>query len=210
MTPISGEKEALRAEMRTRAGRQSPEDHKAESDAVCARIVGLLGSCRRVLLYAPLADEVDVWPLAAWMLARDIEVALPMVDWEREQMVAASYWGDEAELETTGPGIRQPRASEELDVYEPSSLDAVIVPGVAFDAAGGRLGRGGGYYDRYLSGPIGSVRAIGAGFTHQMVDNVPREPHDRMVDVLVTPAGVWMPGAAGDIGSDEAQAGEAR
>jgi 5-formyltetrahydrofolate cyclo-ligase len=67
--------------------------------------------------------------------------------------------------------------------------DVVIVPGVGFTRAGARLGRGGGHYDRLLSHC--AATSIGVAFDIQLVDELPTEPHDRPVDLVVTPGGVW-------------------
>jgi len=192
MTRISAEKDGLRAQMKALGQALTQGELRDQSRSICRWLSSELEPCPRVMLYVPTSSEVDVWPLASWLMDRKIEVALPRVDWTKQQMVAYAYSGDESALELKGPGIRQPPADAE--VYERDSLDAVVVPGVAFDAVGGRLGRGGGFYDRFLAGAPDSVRTIGVGFTHQFlsvrVDSVPREPHDQLMDAVVTPAGV--------------------
>jgi 5-formyltetrahydrofolate cyclo-ligase len=67
--------------------------------------------------------------------------------------------------------------------------DLVIVPGLAFTRAGARLGRGGGHYDRLLDGV--EATSLGVAFDIQLVDDLPLEPHDRGVDLVVTPSGLW-------------------
>lgn len=191
MMPLSVDKTALRAQMRALTSTLDPATQAGESRAICTALQRLLVPSRRVLLYAPLPGEVDIWPIFDWLLEHGIEPALPQVDWERETMAAASYDGVREALIPTGPGLVQP--ADHAEIFEPASLDVVVAPGLAFDASGGRLGRGGGYYDRFLAGIPERVRIIGVGFDAQVVDAVPREPHDRVMDVVVTGRGVITP-----------------
>jgi 5-formyltetrahydrofolate cyclo-ligase len=70
---------------------------------------------------------------------------------------------------------------------EPNLLDFVLVPGVAFDLQGNRMGYGAGFYDRLLSNPLLTAPRVSAFFSEQLVDQVPHEPHDLPVDILVMP-----------------------
>lgn len=79
---------------------------------------------------------------------------------------------------------------------EPEEIDLLVVPGLAFDTCGRRLGYGGGFYDEILSGFRGS--AVGFGYAEQLVAEVPCEPHDQSVDIFVTPSGVLRFGHRGD------------
>jgi 5-formyltetrahydrofolate cyclo-ligase len=177
------DKAALRAQSKQLVAAMNEQQRATESTGVCRRLETLLSARRRVLLYSPLATEINVWPMAYWLLERGIEVALPRVDWTRESMEAAAYEGD-GSLEATEFGLRQP--TEDAEVYESPSLDAVVAPGLAFDLDGGRLGRGGGYYDRFLAGMPDRVEIIGVCFLQQVLERVPLEPHDRRMDVVVT------------------------
>jgi 5-formyltetrahydrofolate cyclo-ligase len=80
-------------------------------------------------------------------------------------------------------------AAPEADV-DPAWPDVVIVPGLAFTAAGDRLGQGGGWYDRFLAGARADCVAIGVCFTEQVVDSLPVEPHDVAMSLVVTDRGV--------------------
>lgn len=80
------------------------------------------------------------------------------------------------------------------DDPDPSRIDVVVVPALAFTAEGHRLGQGGGWYDRFLVRIPSRVLTIGVGFAEQVVDELPVEPHDVPLDVIVTDAGVCRPG----------------
>ena len=80
--------------------------------------------------------------------------------------------------------IPEPRPG--LPLVDPATIDVVIVPGSAFDRAGGRMGYGGGFYDTFLTRLRPDARRIGIGFDLQVVERVPREAHDLCVDLIVT------------------------
>lgn len=92
-------------------------------------------------------------------------------------------------------GIREPlpEHAAERRVSNLSEISAVLVPGIAFSPSCQRLGRGGGFYDRFLSSLHGSVMTIGLAFNEQLEETLPTEQHDRLVDVLVTPSSIFVP-----------------
>lgn len=89
-------------------------------------------------------------------------------------------------LVETKYGLLEPRKKHPVP---PESLDVVIVPGLAFDSVGGRLGRGGGFYDRFLALARPPV-SIGVAFEEQIVDHIPLEPHDQQLSAIATPKGL--------------------
>lgn len=79
---------------------------------------------------------------------------------------------------------------EDDPVPDPAAVDVVVVPGIAFTRSGDRLGQGGGWYDRFLTGVRADCVTIGVGFGPQLLASLPTEPHDRRLDVVVTDQGV--------------------
>ncbi len=168
----------------------APERERA-SEILCARLEqwtrsgwlpGRANPSIAVYLASPYEANLD--ELIRSLLRREIAVAAPRVDLKRNRI---SFWllrSLEA-TETGAWGLREPPAWEPVE-----SPALLLVPGVAFDSRGGRLGMGGGWYDRLLSG---SVRSVGVAFDWQLVPDVPREAHDRPVDAVVTP-GAWFAG----------------
>lgn len=160
------------------------------SRAVAQRLLALpeLARASTVLLYAALAEEADLGTLIGPLHARAVTTVFPRVRGDRLELVAAS---DLRTLQLGYRGIQEPVGP----AVDPTTIDAVVVPGVAFDPHGGRLGQGGGHYDRLLpSLPETAVR-IGACFACQVVPAVPREPHDAVVDLVVTDRAVYRPPA---------------
>lgn len=88
-------------------------------------------------------------------------------------------------------GIREPTPDRGTGV-DPDRVDFALIPGVAFDLTGGRLGYGGGYYDRLLAGGLaGRASLVSGAFEVQIVDEVPVDPHDAPVDAVVTEEGIF-------------------
>jgi 5-formyltetrahydrofolate cyclo-ligase len=132
--------------------------------------------------FMPLPDEID--PLAAMQqwLDEGGRLAVPVSNWEARTMQAAEVRSlDETSFLVSDHGIREPH---DPVLLPPEELALVLVPGLAFDAAGGRLGRGGGFYDRFLAGV--SCPTVGVCHNCQIVSSIPADPHDRLVGCVVT------------------------
>ena len=137
----------------------------------------------RLVLYAALPDELPTGPLYEIARASGKILLWPrMAGRDRLEFAPCRRWED---LIPERYGVLAPPPEQESVELGPEDL--LLVPGVAFDLRGGRLGRGGGYFDRAL-GEIGEGGPLflGAGFEFQLVEEVPREPHDRAVDAVLT------------------------
>jgi len=143
-----------------------------------------LAGAERIALYAPLPDELSTSPLLASALAAGKHVLWPRLSAEGVLELAAAAPN---ELVRDGAGFLAPPLDEPAVALSPA--DVVIVPGVGFTRAGDRLGRGGGHYDRLLAHC--AAASIGVAFDIQLVGELPTEPHDRGVDLVVTPGGMW-------------------
>ncbi len=136
-----------------------------------------------VLCYAPLFDEPDIWPWVEQRLAVRGRVALLRFEAALGEYVPVEIEGRDGELSPGRFGVREPAAS--CLVVPWNRLDLVLVPGLAFDSSGGRLGRGRGFYDRVLT--RAATTACGVAFEEQLFPEVPLEAHDVRLDCLVTP-----------------------
>ena len=158
---------------------------QAAGQQVAERLAGApeFRACVRVVLYAELPDELPTRPL--YEIARACGKVLL---WPRTaaggrlEFAPCPRWED---LVPERYGVLAPPPAQESVALGPEDL--LLVPGVAFDLQGGRLGRGGGHFDRAL-GEIGEggPLSVGVGFEFQLVDEVPREIHDRAVGAVVT------------------------
>jgi 5-formyltetrahydrofolate cyclo-ligase len=180
-------KRSLRSEA-TALRRALPAEARERAAAAIAEHVRSLSEyarAPRVAAYAALPDEVPCDALVREVLASGRVLLLPRLAGEVLQFVAVS---DLAALRAGRFGVAEPSAT---DRGEPLAADdLVLVPGVAFDARGGRLGRGSGFYDRSLPRGAGAPVVFGVAFACQLVEAVPMAPHDRRVDGVVTERGV--------------------
>ena len=132
-----------------------------------------------IMLYSALPDEVPTQALMAELVAQGKTVLLPRVINEKD-MELRCYTGPQ-DLYKGAYGILEPTGERYTD-YE--AIDVAIVPGMAFDAEGHRLGRGKGYYDRFLS-RVPYLYKIGLCFSWQIVDHVPCDEHDMVMDEVI-------------------------
>jgi len=182
---LQAAKNMLRSQVRERLGQMTAEERIAAS--VLARQLlqqqPKWREARMLMLFAPLPEELDVWPLLAESLAAGKTVALPRFDPQTRQYCACEVRHPERDLRPGQFGILEPAGH--CPQFVLNRLDFVLVPGVAFDTRGCRLGRGKGFYDRLL--PAVSGVACGAAFDEQVFRQLPAEPHDAKVNCILTP-----------------------
>jgi 5-formyltetrahydrofolate cyclo-ligase len=140
-----------------------------------------------IALYAPKGTEVDTARIDAFARARGLRVAYPRVV-DGTKLLSFHETTIEA-LEDGHFSLREPRADS--PVTELSSVSAFIIPGLAFDRHGGRIGWGRGYYDVTLAAANPQALRIGLGFECQLVEQVPRDPHDVHLHYVVSEAAVY-------------------
>ena len=142
-------------------------------------------SATSILVYLADADELSVDPLVVEWIEAGITVAAPRVAARRGEMEAAKLTSlREEDLHRDRYGLRSPPA--DAPAIPADAFDLVLVPGVAFTMDGARLGRGGGYYDRWLSALPAETPRLGVCHAVQVVDHLVVEPHDRPVHRVVT------------------------
>lgn len=177
----------------------APEQWHSASAMASARLVEAIALARAkaVLFYMPTAKELDVGPAAEECLRRGLAVCLPRAAWHLHGAAATAHagepaispalvsnWGREQLVETKFGIFEPPAGAPAVDL---ARLDVVVVPGLAFDSKGARLGKGGGFYDRFLGQSGLRATTIGVGLDQQVVEEVPRDSWDIALDALVTP-----------------------
>lgn len=184
-------KAALRAEIRgRRAARTQPERAAAEralADVVLAE--RRLRAARRVACYVSAADEPGTGVLRARLRAAGTEVLLPVVDGDTLD------WAPDDDVLQPGPyGLPEPTAAR-LGPHAPATCDVLLLPALAADRAGTRLGQGAGFYDRSLATLPPGRRGLVVALLHDdellPAGAIAREPHDVPVDAVATPSG-WL------------------
>jgi len=179
-------KAALRAEIRAKLAALPVKLRRRAAEDLCARLrqSDLWSSANSILMFAPLSDEPDLLPLLEIALAAGKQVALPRFSPQTAGYVACQVCDLEHDQRVGKFGIREP--AENCPQIPTTQLDLVLVPAVAFDCRGNRIGRGKGFYDRLLA-DISSVKC-GVVFNEQLVAEIPNEAHDVRVDWIATPS----------------------
>ena len=188
----SGKLLAAKQALRGRVLRDRDAKPLAERAKASASIAASLsarddfGSSATVLLTLPFGSEWDTRALVAEALACAKTVALPRVNLSTRMLEVCAITRLEHDAASGYRGIPEPRAHCAL--LDVGSIDWVLVPGVAFDADGRRIGYGGGYYDRLLPLLRADACRVAGAFELQLVDCVPAASHDLAVEAIVTEA----------------------
>lgn len=207
---VSVRKAALRSEMRAALRAMTSSQRREQSEAIVARVRSLpwYAEARTVMLFAPLDDEPDVRSLTtgagvdgtgAGDGSNPKRFALPRVDWASGSLQVVQFADWSRDLVLARLNLREPR--EDLRVLSPRELDLALVPGLAFSRSGQRLGRGKGFYDRFIHS-LGPVRPklVGVAFAPSVVgggsssqrgasdaESFPADRGDADVDAVVSP-----------------------
>lgn len=136
-----------------------------------------------VMIFLSTPHEVDTTQIALQCWAEGKRVLAPKVSWEQRRMLPIEIHSLTSDVHDGVLGVREPADGLPIPVAD---LDLVIVPGLAFDGHGNRLGRGRGFYDRFLSHRDLRAVACGLAFEEQVVDEVPHNEADVGVKMLVT------------------------
>ena len=181
----SNPKSDLRRKIRAALEKISPAVRTALSAQIRDRLKeqAVWKNAGSVLFFAPRPDELDLWPLLEEALAGGKIAALPRFNPAGKNYVAGRVQNLRSEIAPGEFGIREPAARcPEIPL---SRFDLILVPGVAFDWHGHRLGRGKGFYDRLLANVRGVI--CGITFDEQMVNDVPVGPSDVRMNFILTP-----------------------
>jgi len=179
---MAGNEEKVKVRAAISAIRIRPEEREKASSEIYGRIRGLKEwqNAETVLLYAPMPDEPDVERLFDPFK----RICFPRFKVDRGYQSAIVETVQD--LVVGKFGVKEPPLN--ADEVAGSSIDITLVPGLAFDENCNRLGRGRGFYDRWL--PQVSGIKIGICFDHQLIGAVPNEPHDHQLDMVVMPSGL--------------------
>jgi 5-formyltetrahydrofolate cyclo-ligase len=156
---LQQQKAAMRADIMKQVRQMTAEDRESFSEEICERVLEMAewAVARTAVLFIPLPSEPLITPLKLDCDARKVTCAnIP----------------------------QSPKTDHELHL--PDTIDLILVPGVAFSKDRHRLGRGGGFFDRLLGARGANAFKLGICFSFQIVDTMPAEPHDVVMDAVVT------------------------
>ena len=186
MHSLQFEKSVLRVRLRHRLFKIKPSVQKSKSRKITAHLLAmdLFRKAKNILVYVSLPVEVQTDRLILKMIAMKKNVYVPHMTKKHTGMKIFQIQDPAKDLKKGRFGVLQPRPLKSRK-GSPGKLDLVIVPGLGFDKTGARLGRGGGFFDRFLK-KARNAHKIGLAFREQVVGKIPKEPHDMPVDRLIT------------------------
>lgn len=178
-------KDRWRERMRTTLAAMAPEVAAEKSYQACTALARTpeFRRAQVIMLYMVIPDEVDPAKAARAAWHDDKTVLVPRVQWAQRSMQAVEIHSLHAGLVANSQGILEPDGGK---IWPVDQIDMVIVPALAFDRLGNRLGRGGGFYDRFLALPGMKATMCGLAFSEQLVGPLPVHDNDYPVDLLVT------------------------
>ena len=185
----SADKLAIRQQLREKLAAMAEPDRQTKSLAAANFLSASpeFAAARIVMLYLTAPHEMDTAPLALKCWQSGKTVVVPKVSWDQRRMLPVEISSLQTRMTTTGPGVREPVGGQPIPV---NLLDLVIVPGMGFTNTGHRIGRGMGFYDRFLAQPDFIGVSCGLGFEEQVVPQLPVLDHDMPLSMLCTDRGI--------------------
>jgi 5-formyltetrahydrofolate cyclo-ligase len=189
MEEIREKKQEIRDEIASRIAALKPDAVAEKTRAIEDRLFEFANflESRIALLYTPAANEVATLDIIERSFAYSKIIVLPAFDPETYQMALMKIDDPENDLIEGPRGNLEPNP-ERCKAVPIDCLDIAIIPGIALDEKGGRIGSGQGYYDRLIPNLPITTRKVGLVFEDQIVPLVPQESHDKHVDIIVTEA----------------------
>lgn len=182
---MSDSKMALRQAAKIQRATLNEAQISEYSRKIRDNLIPVLGERDPVLVYASKCPEVDTLPLIRWLLENGRTVVVPIIQ-RKDCSLRLSYLRDPSVLVPSTFQVPEPIGHEMP--ADPSEIQVVIVPMLAFDAAGNRLGYGAGYYDRFLA-RYPNLLTIGLAFSCQEITSLPAEENDICMDWIITEQG---------------------
>jgi 5-formyltetrahydrofolate cyclo-ligase len=183
-------KTELRAEILLARRTLAPELRDAEAHALCGHLPSLVAAGDTVCAYVPVGSEPGSVELIDSMLRRGVRVLLPVARHDAAGLPVPLQWGEyrPGGLVQARFGLREP-AGPLMPADAIADATVVLVPALAVDRAGVRLGRGAGFYDRSLPLAAPTARLVAVVRDDELVDRLPAEPHDVRMTHALTPSG---------------------
>ena len=181
------QKTTIRKEILEKRKSQDPQVSAAQSRSITGTLIGRkeFQTANRILIYLSKDGEVGTDHLLGRAFELGKRVCVPVVDRGNDELRISELPGPEIDFRLGAFGVREP-AEGDLNFVTPDKIDLVVVPGLAFDRRGGRIGYGKGYYDRLLSRLSSQVPRIALAFEFQVLDTVPQDENDIQVDTIIT------------------------
>ncbi len=180
------DRRCLRADMLAARDRLNPASRAEKSRRIAALLTEhpTALAAAHVFVYVHFRSEVETLPLIEHFLAAGKTVSVPLTLRKEGRLLAVRITDPASQLRPGCFGILEP--DKEQRAINPAEIDLALIPGSVFDRRGGRLGYGGGFYDRFLSQNAPQALRAALAYAMQLVEQVPLEAHDQLMDILVT------------------------
>jgi 5-formyltetrahydrofolate cyclo-ligase len=187
MQDLKEKKSEIRAETLARRNALSDEERSEKSKAIMECLFDFANflEARIILFYVNANSEVATEAMISKALAYEKIVAVPWVDQKERQILPLKINDLNRDVQPGYRGIREPIA-QRCKAIPVKNVDLAIIPGVAFDERGGRIGHGTGYYDKFIPMLDVTTRKVALAYECQIVPQIPMEPHDRYIDIIIT------------------------
>lgn len=183
------QRNAIRKQILAARDRLSNYECEEQSSSISSRLMPMqeIIDAGIVFVYMHFRSEVQTNLIINRLLNKGKTVAIPKTLPAQSRLVAVKITDPDHQVDPGYCGIPEPKEEIiETESCNPEAIDVVIVPGSVFDKQGGRLGYGGGYYDRFLVNDAPNALRIGLAFELQITERVPVEPHDQLMDYIIT------------------------
>ncbi len=181
------DKKAIRRRIIRQRDRLSQEEIAGKSRSIAEQLYALpvYRNARKVMFFITFGSEVDTRPMVEEAIKKGKMAFAPKAVAENRELIPSRILDRESDLAPGAYNIPEPTETT-LRPIEPEAIDLVIVPGVAFDLKGNRLGYGGGYYDRFFKRLDPLTPLVAPAFELQLLQEVPVDKWDRRVDIIIT------------------------
>lgn len=177
-------KSELRSSMKSRLAALTPQEYRDLNQSLYSKFLQskILDNTNNIMIYYSVRNEVNTLAIIGYLLEAGKKVALPVCTPECD--LQAAVINDLNQLQPAPFGLMEPKPGGALLDYE--KIELIIIPGIAFDVKGNRLGHGKGYYDRFLS-KAPNIFKLGLAYDFQLIPEIPTEEHDVKMNGLLTP-----------------------
>jgi 5-formyltetrahydrofolate cyclo-ligase len=191
---VSMKRNRLRKERLSERDLLEASQRRSKGEQIQTRLLEqqMIAKAKHLFIYVHFRSEVETLALIEHCLARGKTVSVPVTLRKESRLLAVQITDLATQLQPGCFGILEPTEEQiARATIDPTEIDAVLVPGSVFDSLGGRLGYGGGYYDRFLTQDAPQARRIGLAYALQMVEQVPMEVHDQYMDMIITETQIY-------------------
>jgi len=180
-------KEEIRRKILKKRLSLSPEDIRGKSQQVFLHLAETVEykNSQNIMFYVATRSEVQTEEMIKTSIKMGKNIFVPIILTECTNLAPSKIFDFDNELEKGKKGILEPKR-EYYRLFPPEDIDLIIIPGVAFDLSGNRIGRGFGYYDNFLRKVCSSAKIIALAFEMQIVKKIPNDKNDIPVDKIIT------------------------